>query len=105
MKEFTQEMLALAAKGNQYAIEDLYRLTYNSVYKAAKALIQDEDMVLDIVQDSYIKGFQSLEEYLLRQLLCQQGIFRDSPQIQLHIRKIAAVYGFKFGHGLTSFTH
>ena len=62
MKEITQEMLALAAKGNQYAIEDLYRLTYNSVYKAAKALIQDEDTVLDIVQDSYVKAFQSLDQ-------------------------------------------
>ena len=61
MKEITQEMLALAAKGNQYAIEDLYRLTYNSVYKTTKVLIQDEDTVLDIVQDSYVKAFQSLD--------------------------------------------
>ena len=62
MKEITREMLALAAKGNQYAIEDLYRLTYNSVYKTTKVLIQDEDTVLDIVQDSYIKAFQSLDQ-------------------------------------------
>ena len=62
MNEISKEMLALAAKGNQYAIEDLYRLTYNSVYKAAKALIQDEDAVLDIVQDSYVKAFQSLDQ-------------------------------------------
>lgn len=60
MNEITQQMLALAAKGNQYAIEDLYRLTYNSVYKTVKVLIQDEDTVLDIVQDTYIKAFQSL---------------------------------------------
>lgn len=62
MKEITREMLALAAKGNQYAIEDLYRLTYNSVYKTTKVLIQDEDTVLDIVQDSYVKAFQSLDQ-------------------------------------------
>jgi RNA polymerase sigma factor (sigma-70 family) len=62
MKEITRQMLALAAKGNQYAIEDLYRLTYNSVYKTAKVLIQDEDTVLDIVQDSYVKAFQSLDQ-------------------------------------------
>ena len=62
MKEITQQMLTLAAKGNQYAIEDLYRLTYNSVYKTAKVLIQDEDTVLDIVQDSYVKAFQSLDQ-------------------------------------------
>ena len=62
MKEITQEMIDLAAKGNQYAIEDLYKLTYNSVYKTAKVLIQDEYTVLDIVQDSYVKAFQSLDQ-------------------------------------------
>ena len=78
MKEMTKEMLALAAKGNQYAIEDLYRLTYNSVYKTAKALIQDEDTVLDIVQDSYVKAFQSLDQL-------------DSPEnFRAWIKRIAA---------------
>ena len=77
MKEITQEMLALAAKGNQYAIEDLYRLTYNSVYKTTKVLIQDEDTVLDIVQDSYVKAFQSLDQL-------------DSPEnFRAWIKKIA----------------
>lgn len=62
MSEITAEMLALAAKGNQYAIEDLYRCTYSSVSKTAKFLIQDEDAVLDIVQDTYVKAFQSLDQ-------------------------------------------
>ena len=78
MKEITREMLALAAKGNQYAIEDLYRLTYNSVYKTAKVLIRDEDTVLDIVQDSYVKAFQSLDQL-------------DSPEnFRARIKRIAA---------------
>ena len=78
MKEITQQMLALAAKGNQYAIEDLYRLTYNSVYKTAKVLIQDEDTVLDVVQDSYVKAFQSLDQL-------------DNPEnFRAWIKKIAA---------------
>lgn len=62
MNEITKEMIALVAKGDQNAIEELYRLTYNSVYKAAKVLIQDEDTVLDVVQDSYVKAFQSLDQ-------------------------------------------
>ena len=62
MKEITKEMLALAAKGNRYAIEDLYEITYNSVYKTVRILISDEDTVLDILQDSYVKAFQSLEQ-------------------------------------------
>ena len=78
MKDITRDMLALAAKGNQYAIEDLYRLTYSSVYKTAKILIQEEDTVLDIVQDSYVKAFQSLDQL-------------DSPEnFRAWIRKIAA---------------
>ena len=62
MKALTTELIELAAKGDQFAIADLYQLTYDSVYKAAKALIRDDDAVLDIVQDSYIKAFQSLEQ-------------------------------------------
>lgn len=62
MKALTKEQITLAAKGDQFAIADLYQLTYDSVYKAAKALIRDDDAVLDIVQDSYIKAFQSLEQ-------------------------------------------
>ena len=62
MKEITNKMIALAAKGDQYAIEELYNLTYDSVYKATKAMMQDEDAVLDILQDSYVKAFQSLDQ-------------------------------------------
>lgn len=60
MEEITYQLIQQAASGNQEAITKLYELTYNSVYKTVKAMIQDEDTVLDIVQDSYIKGFQSL---------------------------------------------
>ena len=62
MKEITKQMIDLAAKGDQYAIEQLYSLTYNSVYQSVKVLIRDEDTVLDILQDSYIKAFQSLAQ-------------------------------------------
>lgn len=78
MNEITKEMIDLAAKGNQYAVEDLYKLTYSSVYKTAKVLIQDEDTVLDIVQDSYVKAFQSLDQL-------------DSPEnFRAWIKRIAA---------------
>ena len=39
------------------------------------------------------------------QFFRKAGILTDSAQVQLHIRKIPPVYGFKFGHGLTSFIH
>ena len=62
MREFTEELIRKAASGDQNAITTLYELTYSSVYKTVKSMISDEDAVLDIVQDSYIKGFQSLDQ-------------------------------------------
>lgn len=62
MKEFTDNLINKAAAGNQDAITELYELTYSSVYKTVKSMIADEDTVLDIVQDSFIKGFQSLDQ-------------------------------------------
>ena len=62
MSEFTIKMIRKAAAGDQDAITELYELTYSSVYKTVKSMIADEDTVLDIVQDSFIKGFQSLDQ-------------------------------------------
>lgn len=62
MSEFTGKLIRKAAAGDQDAITELYELTYSSVYKTVKSMIADEDTVLDIVQDSFIKGFQSLEQ-------------------------------------------
>jgi len=62
MSEFTGKLIRKAAAGDQNAITELYELTYSSVYKTVKSMIADEDTVLDIVQDSFIKGFQSLDQ-------------------------------------------
>ena len=62
MGDFTEKLIRRAAGGDQQAITELYELTYSSVYKTVKSMVADEDSVLDIVQDSYIKGFQSLEQ-------------------------------------------
>jgi len=62
MHGFTRKQIDRAAAGDQGAIAELYEQTYSSVYKAVRAMVADEDAALDIVQDSYIKGFQSLEQ-------------------------------------------
>ena len=54
-------------------------------------------------EKSYVKP--KMEEYLFGQFLRQGFIMADGPQVQLHIGKIGAVYGFEFRHALTSFTH
>ncbi len=58
----TPDLINKAAAGDQGAITCLYEQTYSSVYKTVRAMIRDEDAVLDILQDSYIKGFQSLQQ-------------------------------------------
>lgn len=62
MKKSMEELVQLAQEGNQDAIAELYEQTYNSVYQSVRVIIKDEEEALDIVQDSYIKGFQNLDK-------------------------------------------
>lgn len=57
-----KELVAAAEQGEQNAVAQLYRLTYNSVYQSVRMLIRDEDAALDIVQDAYIRGFRCLKQ-------------------------------------------
>lgn len=59
---FSVEILERAIRGDQEAMAELYNGTYNDVYYTIRALINDEDVVMDILQDSYIRGFQHLEQ-------------------------------------------
>lgn len=59
---FSEELLGRAKNGDQDAIAELYNRTYHQVYFTVKAMVKDEDTILDIVQDSYVKGFRSLEQ-------------------------------------------
>lgn len=62
MQKTFAELVASAKGKDQEAISEIYNRTYPGVYKTAKAIIQDEDAVLDIVQDAYIKAFQNLHQ-------------------------------------------
>lgn len=61
-QQITTAMIKAAENGDQNAIADLYNRTYNSVYRSIRILVKDDDTILDILQDSYIKGFQSLNQ-------------------------------------------
>ncbi len=60
MQECSPELIAAAAAGNEAALTELYNRTYSSVYNTVRFLVRDEDAVLDIVQDSYLRAFRSL---------------------------------------------
>ena len=62
MKDSVRELVLLAKDGDQDAIAQLYEMNYNSVYQSVRAVLKDEDAALDIVQDSFIKGFQNLNK-------------------------------------------
>lgn len=57
------ELVARARTGNQDAVSALYEKTYSRVYYTVKSMIKDEDAVLDIVQDTYIKAFAHLDSF------------------------------------------
>lgn len=61
-QEFNQELINRAAQGETQAETELYNATYNTVYALVKSMVKDEDTVLDILQDSYVKAFRNLNQ-------------------------------------------
>ena len=58
----SEELLCRARSGEQGALSELYRRTYGAAYRTAAVLIRDEDAVMDILQDSYVKAFRNLHQ-------------------------------------------
>lgn len=56
----TQELLDKAKQNNQDALTTLYHIAYRSVSYTVRGFIKDEDAVLDVIQNSYIKAFKRL---------------------------------------------
>ena len=56
------KMIADAKAGNEEALTELYRGSYNQAYNTVRFLVKDEDAAQDILQDSYIKAFASLNQ-------------------------------------------
>jgi len=59
---FTEDIILAAIAKEEQAITYLYTETYNSVFQVIRPLIKDEDTALDILQDAYIKAFESLAQ-------------------------------------------
>lgn len=78
---FSEELLERAQKGDPDAISVLYIRTYDCVYTTLKILIRDEETVLDLVQDTYLKGIQNL------------GQLREADKFRPWIKRIARNLG------------
>ncbi len=59
---FSPELLYRAKINDQLALTELYNKTKDCVYYTVTALIKDNDAALDIMQDSYIKAFNQLNQ-------------------------------------------
>lgn len=74
---FSEDLLEQAKKGDPDAVSVLYIRTYDSVYTTLKLLICDEETVLDLLQDAYLKGIQNL------------GQLREADKFRPWIKRIA----------------
>ncbi|MDO4460251.1 MAG: sigma-70 family RNA polymerase sigma factor [Clostridia bacterium] len=57
---FTNELISAAASGSLEAVTALYDATYNSVYKTVKSMAKSENLIMDVIQDAYVKAFYNL---------------------------------------------
>lgn len=58
---FDAKTIRAASKGDEAALTELYEKTYASVYNTIRFMVRDDDVALDILQDSYVKAFRSLD--------------------------------------------
>ena len=59
--EEMKQLVLRAGTGDPEAVSALYEATYSSIYYTVRSMIREEQDVLDILQDSYIKAFIHLE--------------------------------------------
>ena len=55
-----KELVQKAAAGDKAAFEELYQLTYRSIYFTCLGLLKDEQEAQDITQDVYLTAFEQL---------------------------------------------
>ena len=61
--DFNPSWVDKAKQGDQDALTGLYTSTYHVVYSTIRSLIKsDNDTVMDLLQDTYIKAFSKLDK-------------------------------------------
>lgn len=61
--ESMEELVGRARRGDTDAVSVLYEQTYSKVYYTVKSMIKNEDDVLDVLQDAYLKAFTHLKSF------------------------------------------
>ncbi len=60
--EITQDLIDRAEAGDSAAQTELYQRTYKIVYAKTRAKVSDEDAVMDIMQETYLRAFTNLDQ-------------------------------------------
>ena len=60
--KLSPELTARAKAGDQAAFAELYEQTSPILYRSIRSMVWDEDLSWDILQDSYLRAFQSLDK-------------------------------------------
>ena len=58
----TQELLDRAKAKDREALSELYNSTNQDIYRTVHAMVRDEDLAMDIQQDTYLKAFSRLDQ-------------------------------------------
>ena len=60
--EFSEKLIQQAIEGEETAQQELYNRTYSDVYFTILAITKDNDLIMDVLQDTYLTAFQKLEQ-------------------------------------------
>ena len=72
-----EALLARARAGDRAALTELYEASSLELYRSLHAMLRDEELVLDVQQDTYLKAFSRLDQ------------LRDAASFLPWLRKIA----------------
>ena len=72
-----EALLARARAGDRTALTELYEASSLELYRSLHAMLRDEELVLDVQQDTYLKAFSRLDQ------------LRDAASFLPWLRKIA----------------
>lgn len=61
-EQIPPELVAKAKAGDQAAFSELYQQTSTVLYRSIRSMVHDEDLAWDILQDSYLRAYKSLDQ-------------------------------------------
>lgn len=60
--KFSEKLIQQAIEGKETAQQELYNRTYSDVYFTILEITKDNDLIMDVLQDTYLTAFQKLEQ-------------------------------------------